>query len=196
MYRYCGSFVSNPALGSAGILMKKVTYGLAIPGVLLSTVLITHVSDYSGLRSKTDAKQFPAKLLFVRLLRNSRHLTTSTTTHWVTWLGSVAAVTVVSYIIASAVPIFGGLVSLIGGLLVPLMSFQPMGMMWFYDNWRYRTRRTRMWTCNLVCSVFVILFGCFIMIAGTYGSITDIIDTYRESGGSLAWSCADNSNSV
>jgi hypothetical protein len=44
VYRYCGSFVSNPALGSAGVLMKKVCYGLALPGVLLSTVLITHVS--------------------------------------------------------------------------------------------------------------------------------------------------------
>ena len=43
VYRYCGSYVSNPALGSAGVLMKKVCYGLALPGVLLSTVLITHV---------------------------------------------------------------------------------------------------------------------------------------------------------
>lgn len=44
VYRYCGSYVSNPALGSAGVLMKKVCYGLALPGVLLSTVLITHVN--------------------------------------------------------------------------------------------------------------------------------------------------------
>lgn len=43
VYRYCGSYVSNPALGSAGVLMKKVCYGLALPGVLVSTVLITHV---------------------------------------------------------------------------------------------------------------------------------------------------------
>lgn len=147
--------------------------------------------------AKADCQsQFPAKLLFVRFLRNSRHLTTSTPTHWITWLGSVAAITIVSYIIASAVPIFGGLVSLIGGLLVPLMSFQPMGMMWLYDNWRHRSRRTTGWIVNFGCSIFVILFGCFIMVAGTYGSITDIIDTYRKSGGTLAWSCADNSNSV
>jgi hypothetical protein len=44
VYYYCGSYVSNPALGSAGVLMKKVCYGLALPGILLSTVLITHVS--------------------------------------------------------------------------------------------------------------------------------------------------------
>jgi len=34
------------------------------------------------------------------------------------------------------------------------------------------------------------------MVAGTYGAVVDIIETYRESGGTLAWSCADNSNSV
>lgn len=51
VYRYCGSFVSNPALGSAGVLMKKVCYGLALPGVLLSVVLITHVSVGSVLRT-------------------------------------------------------------------------------------------------------------------------------------------------
>ena len=34
------------------------------------------------------------------------------------------------------------------------------------------------------------------MVAGTYGSVVGIIDTYQEAGGSSAFSCADNSNSV
>lgn len=34
------------------------------------------------------------------------------------------------------------------------------------------------------------------MVAGTYGSVVSIIDSYKESGGSAAWSCADNSNST
>jgi hypothetical protein len=34
------------------------------------------------------------------------------------------------------------------------------------------------------------------MIGGTYGSVVGIIDSYAEEGGSSAWSCADNSNSV
>lgn len=195
VYRYCGSFVSNPALGSAGVLMKKVCYGLALPGVLLSVVLITHVSC---LRTPACPRsdQFPAKLLFVRILRGSKHLTSNSKTHWTTWLLSVASITIISYIIASAVPIFGGLVSLIGGLLVPLMSFQPMGMMWLYDNWARRHSRDWKWNFNFCFSIFIIVFGCFIMVAGTYGSVRDIISTYRETGGTLAWSCADNSNSV
>lgn len=45
-------------------------------------------------------------------------------------------------------------------------------------------------------SVFVIVSGTFLMIGGTYGSVVSIIDSYKEDGGSAAWSCADNSNSV
>lgn len=32
VYYYCGSYVASPALGSAGTLMEKICYGLAIPG--------------------------------------------------------------------------------------------------------------------------------------------------------------------
>ena len=47
VYYYCGSYVASPALGSAGVLMKKVCYGLALPGLLASVVLVTHVSLYT-----------------------------------------------------------------------------------------------------------------------------------------------------
>jgi hypothetical protein len=44
IYIYCGSYVSSPALGSAGTLIKKVAYGIALPGLIVSTVLVLHVS--------------------------------------------------------------------------------------------------------------------------------------------------------
>lgn len=45
VYYYCGSFVASPALGSAGPLMKKVCYGIALPGLLVSTTMYIHVSS-------------------------------------------------------------------------------------------------------------------------------------------------------
>lgn len=139
----------------------------------------------------------PAKTLFIRFLRGSKHLTSNTSTHWTAWLGCIASVTVVAYIIASAIPVFGGLVSLIGSLLGTLLSFQPMGCMWLYDNWAvgYQTP-TLKWYLMCAWSIFVIVSGTFMMIGGTYGSVVGIIDTYKASGQSAAWSCADNSNSV
>lgn len=103
----------------------------------------------------------------------------------------------IAYIIASAVPVFGGLVSLIGAFLGTLMSFQPMGCMWLYDNWtKDKSKRTPWWTFMVCWSVFVVASGTFLMIGGTYGSVVGIIDSYKAAGGSAAWSCADNSNSV
>jgi hypothetical protein len=115
--------------------------------------------------------------------------------HWGTWLSCTAGVAVIAYIVASAIPVFGGLVSLIGALFGTLLSFQPMGCMWLYDTWHTNKRDLR-WKLMVCWSVFIIVAGTFLMVAGTYGAIVDIIAAYNASGGSAAWSCADNSNSV
>ncbi|CAI7666337.1 unnamed protein product [Penicillium bialowiezense] len=181
VYYFCGSYVASPALGSAGSTMKKVSYGFAIPGLLVTTMLFVHL---------------PGKYIFVRALRGSRHLTSNTIVHWSAWISCTFGVGVISYIIASAIPVFDSLVSLIGALLGTFMSFQPMGCMWLYDNWsKGKTERSPRWIAQVCWSVFVISIGTFMMVAGTYGSVVGIIESYNASGGSGAWSCADNSNS-
>ncbi|KAJ5639070.1 amino acid transporter [Penicillium longicatenatum] len=181
VYYYCGSYVSQPALGSAGPTVKKISYGFALPGLIVTTMLVVHL---------------PSKYIFLHLLKGSRHLTANTVTHWVAWVSCTFGIAMVSYIIASAIPIFGGLVSLVGALLGTLMSFQPMGFMWLYDNWTQdKTEGVLKWKLMVCWSVFVIVSGTFLMIAGTYGSIVSIIDSYKQSGGSAAWSCVDNSSS-
>lgn len=44
LYYYCGSYVASPALGSAGRTLKKVCYGIALPGLAISSTLPLHVS--------------------------------------------------------------------------------------------------------------------------------------------------------
>ena len=106
----------------------------------------------------------------------------------------------IAYIIASAIPVFDSLVSLIGSLLGTMMSFQPMGCMWLYDNWWKckDAQRSKWWAWfSMVCwTSFVVLIGCFLTVAGTYGSVVAIIKSYNESGGSAAFACTDNSGSV
>ena len=48
VYYYCGSYVASPALGSAGKIMKKVCYGLALPGLIVTTMLYVHVRGSLG----------------------------------------------------------------------------------------------------------------------------------------------------
>lgn len=44
VYYYAGSYVSSPAPGTAGPVLKKVSYGFAIPALMASTLLFIHVS--------------------------------------------------------------------------------------------------------------------------------------------------------
>lgn len=43
VYYYCGSYVASPALGSAGPTVKRVSYGFALPGLIVTTILVIHV---------------------------------------------------------------------------------------------------------------------------------------------------------
>lgn len=130
------------------------------------------------------------------MLRGSKHLNSNSVVHWTTWLACTGGVTIVAYIIASAIPVFGGLVSLIGALFGTLMCFQPYGAMWLFDNFSSgKATKSIGWYFMVFWSSFIIVTGTFMMVAGTYGSIVSIMDSYKVSGGSAAWSCADNSNS-
>lgn len=144
----------------------------------------------------TSARQIPAKYIFVHLLRGSRHLNSNTITHWVCWLSCTLGIIVIAYIIASTIPVFDSLVSLIGALLGTLMCFQPMGCMWLYDNWGKGRQSSKRWLPMVCWSVFVVALGCFLTVAGTYGSVVGIMESYKASGGSAAFSCVDNSNST
>ncbi|KAM5361780.1 hypothetical protein ACJZ2D_012894 [Fusarium nematophilum] len=201
VYYFCGSYVASPALGSAGPLIKKMSYGIAIPDIVATAMLTIHVSPLFLLdlvnADRLSSFLVNIKYLFVRFLRGSKHLTANTLVHWETWLGCVFGITITAYIIASAIPVFGGLVSFIGALLGTLMSFQTMGCMWLYDNWIPEKRKRDLgWGLMVVWSAFVVVSGTFLMISGTYGSIVSIIDSYKTDGGSKAWACADKSNSV
>ncbi|KAJ5367550.1 hypothetical protein N7541_001491 [Penicillium brevicompactum] len=181
VYYYCGSYVASPALGSAGGIIKKISYGFAMPGLIVTTTICTHI---------------PAKYIFVNLLRGSRHLNRSTPTHWMVWISCTLGVTVIAYIIASTIPVFNSLVSLIGALLGTMMCFQPMGCMWLFDNWEKGRDSSRFWLPKVCWAVCVIACGCFLTVAGTYSSVVGIMVDYEKSGGSAAFSCADNSNST
>lgn len=43
VYYFCGSYVASLALGSAGELTKKVCYGIAMPGLLVTSMIVCHV---------------------------------------------------------------------------------------------------------------------------------------------------------
>lgn len=183
VYYFCGDYVASPALSSAGPLLAKICYGLAIPALIVGAVIYTHL---------------PAKYIFVRLFRGSRHLVSNSAIHWGGWLGTVLFCTIIAFVIAEGIPVFGGLIGLVGALFGTIMSMQTMGAMWLYDNnWGHRNAEKRQnksfkYRFLVGWNYFVILAGSLITVLGTYGSIVGIINDYA--GKSLsAFPCADNS---
>lgn len=182
VYWYCGQYVASPALGSAGPLLKKIAYGIVLPALIASSVLYTHM---------------PAKYIFVRLLRGTDDLSKNTKKHYIVWFSCVAGCTLFSYVIASAIPVFGGLVGLIGALLGSILCLAMESSMWFYDFFSLRkTDKSFKYRALFAWAAVVGFCGIFICGAGTYGAVMDIKLAYAANGGTTPWSCADNSGTV
>ncbi|GJN71099.1 hypothetical protein PLIIFM63780_002311 [Purpureocillium lilacinum] len=179
VYRWCGQWVASPSLGSAGDTIKKVAYGIGLTGLLVSACLYIHVA---------------AKYLFVRILRNSEHLQKNSVVHWTVWLGCTFSMSVISFLLASGIPIFNYLLALAGSLTFAPLALGLPGYLWIFDHQHYRTGNwwqiTSYWLNWLM-----ILLAVFLTIGGTYGVVQNIIDAYASGLIGGAFSCADNSNS-
>ncbi|KAI1120776.1 transmembrane amino acid transporter [Nemania abortiva] len=179
VYRWCGKWVASPSLGSAGDVVKKVAYGVGIAGLLVSACLYVHVA---------------AKYLFVRILRNSKHLQQDGAVHWSVWLLVTSGMSVVSFLIASGIPIFNYLLALAGSLTFAPLALGLPGYLWVYDHQHYR--KGKAWQVLVYyLNWLMIALAVFLTIGGTYGVIQQIIDAYASGEIDRAFSCADNSNS-
>ncbi|GAA6039368.1 hypothetical protein JCM8097_002819 [Rhodosporidiobolus ruineniae] len=183
MYCYAGEYVSSPALGTPGVLIKRIAYGLALPGLLGTATIYTHL---------------PAKFIFVRLLRNSHHLNHSTPRHWIVWFSCTASIVLIAFIIAASVPVFSGIVGLVGALIGSILVLHCEALMWLYDNsapLKDKTRRTLRWSLMTAFQIFILVIASIILVGGTYGSILSIKDEYAALGGK-PFTCENNSGTL
>jgi hypothetical protein len=140
--------------------------------------------------------QMAAKYICVRMLRGTRHLSSNTARHWVTWIGTIVGVTLVGYLVCSGIPIFSSLASLIGAFFGPIVSLLPVSLMWLRENYHKRSTGGFGTRFQLGWSAMIFVFGSFILVVGTYGAISDIKAAFAAGLTSKPWGCGDNSNSV
>ncbi|ETI26757.1 hypothetical protein G647_10202 [Cladophialophora carrionii CBS 160.54] len=180
VYAYCGQWVATPSLGSAGPTVKKVAYGVALVGLVVSAALYLHVA---------------AKYLFVRILRKSRHLQANTFIHWGTWLGCVFGLGAITFILASAIPIFNFLIAMVGSIAYAPIALIFPAWLWLYDH-RDWWKRSFKHQVAYALHWLLLLIGALVTVGGTYAVITQIADAYATGVIGSAFSCADNSNST
>ncbi|KAL6351938.1 hypothetical protein LRP88_14750 [Fusarium phalaenopsidis] len=180
VYRWCGQWVASPSLGSAGPTLKKVSYGIGLIGLLVTSCLYVHVG---------------AKHLFVRLLRKSVHLQKNSIVHWSVWLGCTGSMTIIACVLAAGIPIFNYLLALAGSLGFAPLALGLPAWLWLYDHGAYR--KGMLWQMSFYWfNIFLLVLAAFLTVGGTYGVVQNIINAYKDGLIGGAFSCADNSNST
>ncbi|RJE25098.1 hypothetical protein PHISCL_02569 [Aspergillus sclerotialis] len=207
VYGKVGRYIASPALGSAGVLIKKISYGISMPGLIVTAVLWSHIA---------------AKYWFVRILRGTPHLQSNTITHWVVWSGSMGVTVVFAFIIVGVVPFFDDFLSLVGALINPVFTNVFPGFMLLYFLARKPAKAVegiqnvqdeesssaRKWlpdafkACRngwkeslaLLVACFMILVGGFVIVGGTYATVLSIQASYNKGTVSGVFSCADNAS--
>ncbi|KIW73158.1 hypothetical protein PV04_01296 [Phialophora macrospora] len=180
VYAYCGKWVSAVALGSAGPTIKIIAYAIAIPGLSAGCVIAIHVA---------------AKSFFVRFLRNTTHLTHRTKTHWAVWLSCTYGVGAVGWIICEAIPFYGNLTSLVGGVGFGYLGICVPAVLWMVLNPGYRTgslKQSFQWYAHAA----LLVVGLFVVIGGAYANIVSIKAQFDAKAVGSAFSCADNSLTI
>ncbi|KAI0472350.1 transmembrane amino acid transporter protein-domain-containing protein [Xylaria cf. heliscus] len=174
IYYFVGQEVQSPALLSAGNLVSKVAFGIALPVIFISgSINGTVVGRY----------------IHGRVYRDSVTRFINTPKGWISWILLISLITVIAWVIAEAIPFFSDLLAISSSLFISGFTFYFPAMMWFMlirqgspfskENWMYTA-------LNALC--FII--GLVILVGGTYSSIKDIIHNYDTGNVRGAFSCS------
>ena len=164
---YLGDGVLSPSFSSLPPKWAKAAYGIAIPNFLIAGSLYAHTA---------------AKLIFLRLFRNSRHLHSHTVTGWGTWTLLILAFNAAAFVLAVGVPIFSDLIGIAASLFASWYTYGIAGAFWLRDSYYLTDERMRAWRRRpvmFVLSVLTFAAGGFICVAGTYVIIKLIIAAYQ-----------------
>ncbi|KAF7944209.1 hypothetical protein EAE96_010611 [Botrytis aclada] len=176
IYIYTGSAISSPALLSAGPLLSKIAFGIAIPTIVIAGVIFGHVC---------------AKYIFLRIFTGTRHAETRTKRGLLAWMSITGGVWVVAWVVGESVPGFNELLGLVSSLFASWFTYGLPGVMGLWLQWGKREgaggneRRGWMWGQVLVNELLVAV-GALLCGMGVWASGVGIRET-SERGGS--WSC-------
>ena len=118
-YRYAGTDVASPALGSASPLLQKIAYGIAIPTIVVAGVINGHVA---------------AKYVYVRLFRGTDRMSKRSWSSFGLWALIVVILWTLAWIIAEAIPVFNDLLGLISALFASWFTYGLSGVFWLFMN--------------------------------------------------------------
>ncbi|KAJ5925933.1 hypothetical protein N7454_007443 [Penicillium verhagenii] len=172
-YAFIGQDVQSPALLSAGSLLSRVAFGVALPVIFISGSINTVVLG---------------RLIHGRIFEGSTTRFINTKMGWITWLAVVTVLTILEFVVAEVIPFFDDLLSVISSLFVSGFTFYFPAIMWFMF-----IRKGSLFTPkNMAMALLnglIFAIGLIVLVAGTYASVVDIINSYKEGTVGGVFSC-------
>jgi hypothetical protein len=158
-YAFIGQDVQSPALLSAGPLISKIAFGIALPVIFISGSINTTVA---------------LRYIHGRMFKNSVLRYINTVAGWASWIVLVVIFTIIAWIIAEAIPIFSDLLSLASALFVSGFSFWIPAVMWFCLLRTGSPFEKKNLALSAGC-LLAFVIGIVTLGAGSYATIADII---------------------
>lgn len=136
IYTFAGQHVTAPALGSASPLVRKVCYGIALPTIVVAGVINGNIC---------------AKRFYQLVWRNEpKAMAEKSVRGRGSWLFIIAAIWIISWVLAEAIPVFGEMLGIIGAGFTTWFCFGFNNMLWlsmqrakandgksmFFANWK------------------------------------------------------------
>ncbi|BCS29663.1 uncharacterized protein APUU_71233A [Aspergillus puulaauensis] len=174
IYAFVGQTVQSPALLSIGPLLSKVSFGIALPVIFISGSINTTVA---------------CRFMHGRVFQHSITRYVNTAAGWATWLGLVAALTVLSWVISEAIPFFSELLSLSGCLFVSGFSFYLPPLLWFFllkEGSCFEKQNFQ----SAVLNLLVFAVGVCVLGFGTYASVKQIMVQFEAGSVGRPFSCS------
>ena len=159
LYALVGQTVQSPALLSAGPVVSRVVFGLALPVIFISGSINTVIVG---------------RYIHAKVYHNSVKRFINTASGWISWLVLISIITAVGFVIAEAIPIFSELLSIATSLFVSGLSFYFPPVMWFVLLKEGAWHDRRNWK-SAICNALVFLVGIFLLVCGTYSSIDNLV---------------------
>lgn len=178
IYAFVGSAVNSPALLSSSFTVSRIAFGVALPVIFISgSINGTVVGRY----------------IITRAFPNSSIRWVNNTKGWTVWAALIAAITIIGWIIAEAIPFFNALLGLISSLFISGFTFYFPALFWFQlikeGKWNASTHNIVLSLANAGC----LIIGVATLGLGTYASVQDIMDQYNSGSVRGSFTCDSSS---
>lgn len=181
IYALAGDAVTSPALGTAPTIPAKIAYGILLPSVLGTGMVI-------GITA--------IKYMYITFMR--WHKPDQVNVHsaftWTMWVLIGTLFWIVTFVVSNAIPIFSSVLNISAAIFISWFTFGLTSVFWLHLNWKVQWSTPRK-KALAVLNYSILLMTLFLNAGGLYTSLKALLDIFNNPNSQLngPFTCGDNS---